>query len=292
MSTVNKGEFLRKILFLFLLLVLLVCVGGCKKDPDKAKVDDMVKSAEDAGVPVSRAELEKMVKAQKEMGTKPASDISFFLLALGSKDFEKAYSCFDENIQKVWAKDDFVKDMNRLFDDIGQKWKPHRMEFMNYPRQNKPVSTFVYQLTDDFQSPFTMNMMATDSGTNLKINNLKLLFPYQGDYSDEMKGKAVEFLSTIQELDVENNRKMVAAEYRDIIKLSMLQHIKEILWDDANKEIIIGEVEESIINGKSFCRVLADSQLHPLMKLEILIEKSLNEVKVIGFHMVGRMRAK
>lgn len=275
-----------------LLFLVLVCVSGCKKDPHKEQVDKMFKEAQDAGVPVSREQIEQMIKQSEStvMTGKRTCDFGLFLSAVESKDYEKAYSFFNEESKNLWAKEDFIKDMSRLVDDIAEKWEPDQMEYMDYQTANGPVSTSVYLLTDEFQSPYTMSLVGSNKDSGLVIQNVNLVFPYKGDDSSEFEAKAMEFLNTIYDLDVEKNRTIMAQEYREYIQLSVLQQTKDMLWDNSNNAKTISEAKVNISNGRSVCLVLADSQIYPMMKLKILLEKHDDQIQVVGFHQEGRVK--
>ncbi|MBN1126792.1 MAG: hypothetical protein JXA82_17435 [Sedimentisphaerales bacterium] len=272
---------MQKIIFLF--LTGFVFIGGCKKSPNGIAVDEKVEPGEESQISTLQANENNTFDETSKTIEEPQLFLSELLLAMESRNFEQVYNHFDEDLRKIWGKDDFVNDMKRLFECIGDKWKPNSAGYMSFAgRHNKAVCSTSYQLTDDFQSPFMMSMAYYGFGANYKIHHLSVLFPYQGKDVEEVKEKAEEFLSFVRDLDLEKCREMAASEYRDQIQISVLREINEVLQQNYNPKPV-GKVEEYIPDGKR-CIVYCfwTDSTFPDMRFQILPDKHITEIEVFG----------
>ena len=280
---------------LILLLVMCLCVIGCKKDTDKELVDQMLKDAKDASVPVTEEQIKAMVSASSDQALKPKHDLTPLLAAFESQEFDKIHkTMFSESLSRVWTNREFNDDMQRMFSMIGDKWQPTLVESMNYTmstgQMNGPMYMVSYELTSDFQSPFTMSMMLMDFQDTYRINHLKFHFPYPDEQIQAVKATVTDFLKSVQSQDVEKVRQLMESSFRDQINLDVLKQTAGFMWDDDNKQITFDKPHESLSDGRSVCRILVDSQIHPMMKLEVLIEQKDGRTFVVGFRTQGRIK--
>ncbi|AQT68136.1 hypothetical protein STSP2_01291 [Anaerohalosphaera lusitana] len=279
---------------IILTMLTAALIIGCEDRSQDQLIDQMTEEAQQADIPVTREQIEQMAKASRENGTEPLCDFTPFLAALKNNDPQNAFTFLSDDLKTLWPENKFTADITQLRQQIGSDWQPSLMEFMNYPQNDLPVCTAQYQLTSDFQYTIKMMALPADSDSDLQILHVNLIRPYAGPDAPAFRDTAAKFLSAVDELDLKKARQLMADQYKDQLQLSNLQSFKDALYSETEKqkqyEKILGPIQITTSDGRTFFRILADSQIHPFMKLEILMQKPADQINIAGLKLKGRIK--
>ncbi|NQT52955.1 hypothetical protein HQ576_12935 [bacterium] len=215
-------------------------------------------------------------------------DLGLFLRSLASRDYAAAHGWLAPELQKAWPATQFAAQVGSIRDEIGDRWKPKRVGFMNSRMPRGPVCSVSYRLEDAWPTKYLLDVVTLDAGQGPKIVTWMMSAPCDPADASLRKAQmaATEFLERLRKKEYDAALALVTAETRPQITQGLLAQISGLFLGDAGEEVAFTKVAlRKLIAGVWYYSVVAFPKGKEMNHLEVILHAGETGVKVasLGF---------
>lgn len=219
-------------------------------------------------------------------------DFGLLLRSLASKDYAVAHGWLAPELQKAWPATQFAAQVGSIREELGDRWKPKRVGFMNWRTPQGPVCSASFQLEETWETKYLLDVATLDSGQGPKIVTWAMSVPCEptDPAHGQAQATATQFLDRLREGKYDAALAMVAEKARPQFTRAVLSQIRSVFWGDAGTEVAFTKVAlRKLITGVWYHSVVAFPKGREMNHFEVVLQPSEAGMKVATINVKAKV---